>query len=309
MNNKYRTTGMISRIVSCAIAVFLSMPTQAEPVRSTDLAEAAPLVANLGGALRAPLPELLGTRAAPAFEALAAPLTRAAPDRARALDSVITASVPSAVFGSVALPFRNLPAAKRWSYIYSQVGLPPIAGCEGDSACLERGGRLQGVIEEARQARFLEKLRMVTAAVNDMIAYAADSELYGTLDYWATPSETLLAGRGDCEDYAILKMAALKAAGIPSGSMSLVVLRDRERDFYHAVLAVTTDQGYLILDNLRDAVVVDRRLPSYQPLFSVSQDRSWIHGVRRAPGDAIAARRSPLGAVAPGEGFFPAADR
>ena len=60
------------------------------------------------------------------------------------------------------------------------------------------------------------------------------------LDYWAKPSEILAHRAGDCEDFAILKMAALLRAGIPAQSMSLVVLQDRRRKFFHAVLSVST---------------------------------------------------------------------
>ena len=57
--------------------------------------------------------------------------------------------------------------------------------------------------------------------------------VYGKLDYWAKPSEILERRAGDCEDFAILKMAALLRAGIPAQSMSLVVLQDRKRGFFH----------------------------------------------------------------------------
>ncbi|MEM2924359.1 MAG: hypothetical protein QXJ68_01545 [Methanocellales archaeon] len=36
------------------------------------------------------------------------------------------------------------------------------------------------------------------------IPYASDYDVYYNLEYWATPSETLKNGRGDCEDRAIL---------------------------------------------------------------------------------------------------------
>ena len=40
--------------------------------------------------------------------------------------------------------------------------------------------------------------------VSRSIRWASDYDVYGNLEYWASPSETILAGRGDCEDRAIL---------------------------------------------------------------------------------------------------------
>lgn len=36
------------------------------------------------------------------------------------------------------------------------------------------------------------------------IQWQSDYDAYGNLEYWATPKETILYGRGDCEDRAIL---------------------------------------------------------------------------------------------------------
>ena len=51
----------------------------------------------------------------------------------------------------------------------------------------------------------VETLAMVNRWANRRIAYAEDIANYGARDYWASASETLRSGRGDCEDFAILK--------------------------------------------------------------------------------------------------------
>jgi predicted transglutaminase-like cysteine proteinase len=43
---------------------------------------------------------------------------------------------------------------------------------------------------------------------------------WGIADHWSDPFETLLSYRGDCEDYAILKYAALLEAGIPKDDVN-----------------------------------------------------------------------------------------
>ena len=74
-------------------------------------------------------------------------------------------------------------------------------------------------------------------------------------------------------------MTALMRVGIPARSLSLVVLRNNGRGVLHAVLAVTTSSGTFILDNARANVAMDSDLP-YQPLYSLSDNRAWIHGTK-----------------------------
>ena len=45
------------------------------------------------------------------------------------------------------------------------------------------------------------------------LRYYNDMDLYKTPEYWATPEETLKNGGGDCEDFAILAQAVIKAKG------------------------------------------------------------------------------------------------
>jgi predicted transglutaminase-like cysteine proteinase len=41
------------------------------------------------------------------------------------------------------------------------------------------------------------------------IAPVSDEVQWGVPDHWSAPFETLQSGRGDCEDYAIVKYLAL----------------------------------------------------------------------------------------------------
>jgi predicted transglutaminase-like cysteine proteinase len=210
------------------------------------------------------------------------------------------ASEPTAVFHSVAFRVSSIPVARKWKTVYPAVVAADFSHCAQESGCAARG-ILGKAIENARELAFRQKISGINRTVNRIVRYVPDAENYGAKDYWATPDEILARGKGDCEDYAILKMAALKAAGLPSEAMSIVVLRDVRRNLYHAVLAITTSQGHFILDNLSDEVKLDRALPSYQPLFSVSADRSWIHGIKTT--DDKVASAAPLADVMPGEGI------
>ncbi|MEM2933575.1 MAG: hypothetical protein QXQ02_06570 [Halobacteria archaeon] len=55
------------------------------------------------------------------------------------------------------------------------------------------------------------------------IPYASDYDVYYNLEYWATPTETLKNGMGDCEDRAILIKSIQEYLQIKS---TLVVQRD-----------------------------------------------------------------------------------
>ncbi|MDX8529248.1 transglutaminase-like cysteine peptidase [Mesorhizobium sp. MSK_1335] len=217
------------------------------------------------------------------------------------IDPIQTASIIPGVFGSVALSMRNFPVAARWAPVYKA-----IVDCTAGSPCDRESPAFAEIINIAADKGFRDKLTFVNSSINRLIAYRKDSVVYGKLDYWAKPSEVLEHRAGDCEDFAILKMAALLRAGIPAQSMSLVVLQDRRRKFFHAVLSVSTGSGAFILDSLSNAVVRDSDLPDYVPLYSFSTDRAWIHGSKS--GAQIADITGGFTTVAPGEGTSPDMD-
>ncbi|MBN9244060.1 MAG: transglutaminase-like cysteine peptidase [Mesorhizobium sp.] len=157
--------------------------------------------------------------------------------------------------------------------------------------------------QEAKDKPFLERVRIVNSMVNGLVRYRTDRAAYGVADHWATPTETLARGTGDCEDFAILKMTALMREGVPARSLSIVVLHDSRHMAFHAVLAVSTSEGRYILDNAIADVVRDRTLPNYQPLYSLSTDRAWVHGTRSPSSYATASAQS-LVTVAPGDGVM-----
>ncbi|RWD99123.1 transglutaminase-like cysteine peptidase [Mesorhizobium sp.] len=214
------------------------------------------------------------------------------------VDPIQTGAIIPGVFGSVALSMRNFPVAARWAPVYKA-----ILDCTSGSACDRDNAAFSGIIDIAGSKGFRDKLAFVNSSINRLIAYRKDSAVYGKLDYWAKPSEILEHRAGDCEDFAILKMAALLRAGIPAQSMSLVVLQDRRRKFFHAVLSVSTGSGAFILDSLSNNVAMDSDLPDYVPLYSFSTDRAWIHGSKS--GARIADIAGGFATVAPGEGASP----
>jgi predicted transglutaminase-like cysteine proteinase len=115
------------------------------------------------------------------------------------------------------------------------------------------------------------RLEKVNRIVNAAIAYASDLSLHGELDRWSAPLATIQAGRGDCEDYAILKRQMLIHAGATPADLRIVLLRDTAVRLDHAVLAARTEGQWFILDNRKSGFYEERDLPHYMPLFALDQ--------------------------------------
>jgi predicted transglutaminase-like cysteine proteinase len=93
-------------------------------------------------------------------------------------------------------------------------------------------------------------LEEINGRVNASIEPVSDLDHWGVMDQWDYP----LDGRGDCEDYALLKRKILLARGYSQQSLLLTVVRDHGGEG-HAVLTVTTDRGDFVLDNQSDAIL------------------------------------------------------
>lgn len=123
-----------------------------------------------------------------------------------------------------------------------------------------------------------ERLETVNRWVNHAITYTEDRVLFGKADHWAGARKTLQLGKGDCEDYALLKMHLLAAAGVRREDMFLTIARDLVRRADHAVLIVRTENGYRMLDNATDTVLDATLANDYQAVLSFNDRRTWLHG-------------------------------
>jgi predicted transglutaminase-like cysteine proteinase len=204
-----------------------------------------------------------------------------------------------AVFDTVAIPFKRLAALKKLAPALEEMDNGTAVKCNG-KGCSPAFAAIQLVGMKTSQSSLRDKLNAVNAAVNQAIRYRTDQDAYKVADRWSTPRETLSLQQGDCEDFAILKMAALRAEGIDFDQMSIVVLFDQKRHFYHAVLSVEAGGKFFILDNMRNQVLLDTQLPDYMPLYSIKGGKGFLHGSRRK--DQNVAMATPLEKIAPGEG-------
>ena len=100
-------------------------------------------------------------------------------------------------------------------------------------------------------AKVWKDLVRVNKWVNDSIAPMTDMDHWGVVEKWSYPDD----GKGDCEDYVLLKRRMLMQAGWPREALLITVVRDRRGDG-HAVLTVKTDKGDFVLDNQEEQVLL-----------------------------------------------------
>jgi predicted transglutaminase-like cysteine proteinase len=109
------------------------------------------------------------------------------------------------------------------------------------------------------------RVGLINRAVDLAIGPVSDEAQWGVPDHWSTPFETIRSGRGDCEDYAIVKYAALVDAGISKDDVKIVILKKVFPNENHAVVAVRVDGQWLILDNRTLTLVRDMDLTRAVP--------------------------------------------
>jgi len=151
---------------------------------------------------------------------------------------------------------------------------------------------LQPVLAAAQALDEAAKLQTVNEFFNRRVLFRDDTEVWGQVDYWASPLETLGKGAGDCEDYAIAKYFSLLALGVPIAKLRLVYVRAQIGGpggvvQAHMVLAwyAAPDAEPLILDNLITDVRPASRRPDLTPVFSFNSDGLWQGVGAQAAGD------------------------
>lgn len=120
----------------------------------------------------------------------------------------------------------------------------------------------------------------VNAWANEAIQPITDQEHWGVVERWSYPDD----GKGDCEDYVLLKRRMLIQAGWPREALLITVVRDKKGDG-HAVLTVKTNRGEFVLDNQEGEVLAWNKTGyRFVKRQSQSDPNLWISlGEPRAP--------------------------
>lgn len=138
-----------------------------------------------------------------------------------------------------------------------------------------------------------ERLKRTNDFFNRNTLFGDDMTVWGQLDYWATPLETLGRGGGDCEDFVIAKFYTLKLMGVAVDKLRLIYVRartgasDAMPTQAHMVLAfyITPDAEPLVLDNLVGDIRPASRRTDLSPVFSFNEQGifSGASGAKLAP--------------------------
>jgi predicted transglutaminase-like cysteine proteinase len=117
-------------------------------------------------------------------------------------------------------------------------------------------------------ARFLSFID----AANQAIRPVRDTAQFGVADVWQSPLMTFASGSGDCEDYAIAKYVALRAAGLSIDDLKFVIVRNDALGEDHAVTAARIDGEWLILDNRKMLLLSDAQASDLKPLIALGEE-------------------------------------
>lgn len=196
-------------------------------------------------------------------------------------DSVVGASTsqPTASLEPFGLPTSLLedgPLRTKWQTVELAIAAEAeiIANCTGDAAhCTSQPARrFLDIVKTASAREGLARFGEINRAFNLAIRPVSDRAQYGVEDHWSSPLATLAAGAGDCEDYAIAKLVALRAAGVPADDLRLVIIRETMTGDDHAVVAARFEGRWRVLDNRTLIMVEDNGFDKYRPLFAIDAE-------------------------------------
>ena len=147
------------------------------------------------------------------------------------------------------------------------------------------------IVDNAKAPDGRARLGEVNRAINLAVKATSDLAQYGqTRRLEPRRSTTFASGAGDCEDYAIAKLVALRLAGMANEDLRIVVMHDTVHGEDHAVAAARLDGHWLMLDNRHMAMIEDSDVRNYRPTFVI--DQSNVMRYADTPFLAAAALRS-----------------
>lgn len=161
--------------------------------------------------------------------------------RAALLRVATATAVTAALFGATA----NAAGSKPLFATVGDAARAPIGWIEFcveyKSECSVKPGAPRDVVLSPKA---WADLVQVNTWVNDTIKPVTDIDHWGVVERWNFPDD----GKGDCEDYVLLKRRMLIRAGWPREALLITVVREANGDG-HAVLTVKTNKGEFVLDN------------------------------------------------------------
>ena len=195
------------------------------------------------------------------------------------------------------MPGKTVPLR---TYAEAKPLAPWTAFCEGP-------GKSECAVDPAQPGRIVltpavwKEIEAANAKVNASVTPLTDMEHWGKPDVWDLAED----GKGDAEEYALLKRRALVGKGLPRRAMRVAVVIDGT-GLGHAVLCLVTDRGDLVLDSKTGEILPWYRT-GYNFIKRESQDGvGWVSlGGATSPGDYEGRPEWPRDAPKPDAGSAP----
>ncbi len=145
---------------------------------------------------------------------------------------------------------------------------------------IKRAKDWQSTITGYQSAPDIDKLTLVNNFFNTHIQYLEDKPLWAVNDYWATPFETFGRGKGDCEDYSIVKFFGLIELGVPEHKLRLMYGRHLTLGQPHMVLLYfdKPDSIPLVLDNFNPEILTIDKRDDLKSIYSFNSNGLWVVG-------------------------------
>jgi len=127
-----------------------------------------------------------------------------------------------------------------------------ITACRSDLASCPSSAAHQfiAMVDEGMQHEGKARIGHINRAAN--LAIRATKKY---VDQWTSPLQALANGVGDCKQYAVLKYVALNEAGYRADRLRILVVEDKTTRGSHAVVAVSSDGQWMVLDNRTNVLI------------------------------------------------------
>ncbi|WP_439392981.1 transglutaminase-like cysteine peptidase [Bradyrhizobium sp. PMVTL-01] len=212
-------------------------------------------------------------------------------------------------FGLFAFRAPDNAIWRKWRAVEAEIASEQalLERCRSDAAtCPPNAAQFLRLVGAVKAKSGRAQLEEVNLGVNSAIRYVSDLVQHRELDRWSSPLASFATGKGDCEDYAIAKYAALREAGYPDTDMRLLLVRDRAVRQDHAVLAARLGGRWMILDNRWAGLREDNGDLNFAPLFAINHDGVHLFAKPYAKAAPLTAEAAPAAAGPDWAGSDPA---
>jgi len=166
-----------------------------------------------------------------------------------------------------------------WDFASIQLKSDALYG-PASAAAQQRINAWQQLLIQLRHADEQTQLRTVNQFFNTQLHYAEDSDIWNSVDYWATPVESLRKGEADCEDYAIAKYFTLRQLGVSEEKLRITYVKALRYNRAHMVLTwyASPEAIPLVLDSLTSTISPATQRMDLLPVYSFNDSGLWLPG-------------------------------